>query len=160
MHRDRAIADNAFRQIYEGFTYQARASHVRAVQRAVDTASRLIRDLLDVARIEAGQLFIEPETLDVASVVSEARDAFFQQAKKKSIVLEHTVGADLPHAFGDRDRVLQVFGNLLGNAIKFTTKGGRIRVRSQGCLCGLPALIMADRVCELGNDILAPPVCI
>jgi PAS domain S-box-containing protein len=116
---------------------EKRGLHARTIKRAVGTAVRLIQDLLDVARIEAGQLSIELETLDVASLVSEACDAFVQPANEKSIALECTVSADVPHASGDRDRILQVLGNLLSNAIKFTPQGGRILVRVQRCPDGI-----------------------
>ena len=116
---------------------ETRTFHVSAITRAVGAAVRLIRDLLDVARIEAGQLSIEPTTLDIASVVSEACDAFLQLANEKSIALESTVAKDLPNACGDRDRILQVLGNLLSNAIRFTPKGGRILVRAQQCPDGI-----------------------
>jgi PAS domain S-box-containing protein len=112
---------------------EKRAVHAKTIKRAVGTAVRLIRDLLDVSRIEAGQLSIEPETLEVASLVSEARDAFLQPANEKSIAIEYTIDDEMPPVSGDRDRVLQVFGNLLANAIKFTPEGGRIRIRAQRC---------------------------
>lgn len=118
-------------------TPEKRATHARTINRAVGAAIRLIRDLLDAARIEAGQLSIEPEAFDVASVVSEACDAFLQPAHEKSIALKCAVAVDVPHATGDRDRILQVLGNLLGNAIKFTPTGGQILVRAQRCPDGI-----------------------
>jgi PAS domain S-box-containing protein len=108
-----------------------RARHAKTIKRAVGSAARLIRDLLDVTRIEAGQLSIEPEALDVEPLVSEACNAYLQSANEKSITLECTVDDDLPRVSGDLDRVSQVLGNLLSNAVKFTPDGGRIRVRAR-----------------------------
>jgi len=116
---------------------ETRVIHARAIKRAVGIAERFIQDLLDVARIEAGQLSIDAEALDVASVVSEACNAFVPLANEKSIALECTVAADVPSACGDHDRILQVLGNLLGNAIKFTRAGGKIFVRAQRCPDGI-----------------------
>lgn len=110
---------------------EERARHAKTIKRAVGSAARLIRDLLDVTRIEANQLSIEPEELDVAPLVSDACNAFLQAANEKSITLECTVDDDVPRVPGDRDRVSQALGNLLGNAIKFTPDGGQVRVRVQ-----------------------------
>ena len=112
---------------------EKRAYHARMIRSAVGTAERLIRDLLDVTRIEAGQLHIELRAMDVASVISDVCDGFAQLAREKSVALQCNVEGDLPPASGDRDRILQVLGNLLSNAIKFTPPGGRIVVRARRC---------------------------
>lgn len=110
-----------------------RAQRARTIRRAAARADRLIQDLLDVARIETNQLTIEPAVLDVASAAREACDALAQRAADKSITVECSICEDVPLAFGDRDRVLQVLGNLMGNALKFTPAGGRIHLRAHRC---------------------------
>jgi PAS domain S-box-containing protein len=119
-------------------TPEGRVRLAGTIKRAAATGERLIQDLLDVARIEAGQLSIDREAIEVASVLSEACDAFFQSAAEKSIVLECVAGiSDMPSVLGDRDRILQVLGNLLSNAIKFTPAGGRIVVQAKRCPDGI-----------------------
>ncbi|HEX4999275.1 MAG TPA: PAS domain S-box protein, partial [Terriglobia bacterium] len=116
---------------------EKRALHARTIRRAVGGAVRLIQDLLDVTRIETGQLSIDRKAIDVASLVSEVCDAFQENANEKSITLDRVVDDDVSPVSGDRDRILQALGNLLGNALKFTPKGGRVHVRARRCPDGI-----------------------
>jgi signal transduction histidine kinase len=100
------------------------------IQRAANRANRLIRDLLDVARIQAGGLAVEPVPVEVRSLVQEAVDAVSPLASANELTVTSDVGDDVSGVSSDRDRVLQVFANLTGNAIKFTPKGGCITIRA------------------------------
>jgi len=102
---------------------------VQIISRAAQRMSRLIEDLITVARIRGGQeisLNIHPE--NPAGIVDEICETFGFQARAKSIDLQ----CRKPHSVltipADRSRVLQVLSNLLDNAIKFTPEGGRIVV--------------------------------
>lgn len=87
--------------------------------------SRLIADLLDVTRLEGGKrLPIEPEPADVKSLLAETYELFKAQAAASSINLRMRAGDPMPDVYADRDRILQVFSNLIGNALKFTPSGG------------------------------------
>lgn len=101
------------------------------IQRSVDRANRLIRDLLDVARIEARGIAVDRAPHDAAALVREAAELHRPLAEEKGLQLEVHLPEDLPAVYVDRDRVLQVLGNLLGNAIEFTPRGGRITVRAE-----------------------------
>ncbi len=92
---------------------------------------RLIRDLLDVARIDAGGLTIEPTEQDPARLVRDAVQLQQPLARKNSIELRAETPEALPTISADRDRLLQVFQNLIDNAIKFTPDQGEITVRAQ-----------------------------
>jgi PAS domain S-box-containing protein len=94
--------------------------------------SRLIDDMLDVARMEAGQLSIQPGPQSVESLLREAWEVARSQAGEVQLLLEEP-GA-LPPVLADRDRILQVLSNLLGNALKFTPAGGQVRLgaRAEG----------------------------
>ena len=100
------------------------------LRRSVQRANRLIRDLLDVARMEAGPLSVDPAEDDPAELVREAVRASRSLAEGKGIGLEAEVSEPLPRVFADRDRLSQVFSNLIGNAVRFTPEGGRIFVRA------------------------------
>ena len=78
--------------------------------------------------MEAGQLTIERARLSARELIVEAVDMQRPLASSSSLELRVDVDRDVPEVWGDRDRLLQVFENLIGNAIKFTKAGGRITV--------------------------------
>ena len=88
--------------------------------------SRMIEDLLDVARVEAGQLSIRVSPQAIEPLLHEALELARPQAGDIRLVCE--TSGRLPAVLADRDRLLQVFSNLLGNALKFTPPGGEVRV--------------------------------
>jgi|GEM_PF-1852800 len=90
--------------------------------------NRLIDDLLDVARMEAGRLSISPGPQPTEALLHAALEAVRPQAQAGEIHLELEVPGALPPVLADRDRLLQVFSNLLGNALKFTPPGGQVSV--------------------------------
>lgn len=92
---------------------------------------RLVSDLLDIASIEAGKLSMELEPTDVSAILARAREMFAHAAADGSLRLEVEVSEPLPRAHADGERVLQVLANLVGNAIKFTPPGGRVRIRAR-----------------------------
>jgi signal transduction histidine kinase len=103
---------------------------VDAIERAATRMSRLIQDLLDVTRIEAGHLAIEPKRASAGQIVSEAVEAQLPLAACCCLGLELEVERELPDVWADHDRLLQIFENLVGNSIKFTREGGHIAVRA------------------------------
>jgi signal transduction histidine kinase len=98
------------------------------IERAATRMNRLIEDLLDVTRLEAGRLSVEPARVHAQRVVSEAVEAQRPLATSASLELRLELAADLPEVWADRDRLLQIFENLIGNALKFTKPSGRITV--------------------------------
>lgn len=102
--------------------------HREAIERATRRMTRLIQDLLDVAVLEAGQLKIERAPLAPGELLSEAVEMQHALAMAASIELHVQLAPEVPRILGDHDRLLQVFENLIGNALKFTEQGGRIVV--------------------------------
>ncbi len=90
--------------------------------------NRLIEDLLDVTRIESGQLTLRRESVSVDTLIGEAVDLAKPMTTAKSIRIEARTAPDLPAIDGDRHRLLQVLANILGNAIKFSPEAGTIVV--------------------------------
>ncbi len=104
---------------------------VEAIRRAVERADRLIEDLLDTTRIEAGALSIAAEALSPREVLEDALEAQRPLASSASLELRLEVGRDLSPIWADRGRILQVLANLVGNAIKFTPAGGHITLAAE-----------------------------
>ena len=97
-----------------------------SIDRSVARIDRLIGDILDASKIESGTLDVVLREERAESLAVEALDAAAPLATAKHIELASSVQADLPAVRCDRERVLQILGNLLGNAIKFTPGGGKI----------------------------------
>jgi len=99
---------------------------MEVIERAARRMNHLIQDLLDVALMEAAQLTVERARLSAGGLIAEAVDMQRPLASSSSLELRVEVEPDLPNVWGDRHRLLQVFENIIGNAIKFTKAGGRI----------------------------------
>jgi signal transduction histidine kinase len=101
------------------------------IRRASVRMIHLIRDLLDFSSIEAGQLRIEVANHDAGELVTEVLEALQPNAGEKGIRLEKEMEPSSLGVRCDRERIVQVFSNLLGNAIKFTGEGGSVMIRAR-----------------------------
>jgi signal transduction histidine kinase len=108
-----------------------KVQQIQAMERAVVQMDKLINNLLDASRIDAGRFSVEPAPLDAATVVQESIEQVRPLAEKAGIELVTDVLDPLPPILADRDRLLQAFGNLLGNAISFTSPQGIVGVRTE-----------------------------
>jgi len=99
-----------------------------SIRRHAARMNRLIGDLVDVVSIDAGKLAIVRSRADTAGLVAEAADAFQASASAKSISLESDGDGAPIEADFDHDRMFQVLANLITNSIKFTPRGGSIRI--------------------------------
>ncbi|XXY45366.1 GAF domain-containing sensor histidine kinase [Sorangium sp. So ce269] len=104
---------------------------VERIQKSADRMNRLIRDLLDLAKLDGGHIRIQPVPHDVAGLLSDAIELLREEAAEKSLRLEQGVEVGVERALCDRERVLQVIANLVGNAIKFTPAGGEVAIRAE-----------------------------
>lgn len=110
---------------------ERRRQQLEGVRRAAHRMHRLISDLLDVARIDAGGLSVRVSPVEVASLVEEAVALIHPRAREAGIDVATEVDPDVSPVAGDRDRLLQVLGNLLGNAVRHTPAQGRIEVSAR-----------------------------
>jgi signal transduction histidine kinase len=101
------------------------------IDRAVDRMGRLIRDLVDATHIEHDQLSISVRDEPIGGILREVADAFGPAAGEKGVALEVVAPATDVSVLADRSRLTQVFGNLVGNALKFTPAGGGVVLRAQ-----------------------------
>lgn len=124
----------------------ATAQALAVMSRQLRHMSRMVDDLLDAARLSTGKVSLIPQRLDIRDVMTDAAADVVAEAAKRGQLLNVKFGAAPLWVNGDRQRLYQVFSNLLRNAIKFTDHGGRItftadrhisriavRVRDNGC---------------------------
>jgi PAS domain S-box-containing protein len=103
---------------------------VQTIRTAARQMERLIQDLLDVARVEAGRLSVEREYIDPEPLVRDACASHAPLAEQKGQRIVCRMDQPLPQICADRDRLVQVFGNLIGNALKFTPERGTITIEA------------------------------
>jgi two-component system sensor histidine kinase BarA len=91
-----------------------------------------INDLLDLAKIESGQMKIQPTTFQVSELIEHQINQIMPLADQKNIELRiREQETTIPHVYQDAGKIRQILTNLLSNAIKFTPEGGRVRVSSE-----------------------------
>ena len=98
------------------------------MMRAATQMQRLVHDLLDVTRIEAGGLALDVKPVDVAGLLTETVSLFQSASLEKSVRIEVSVEPGLAAVRADRGRLQQVLSNLIGNAIKFARPNGQVEV--------------------------------
>ena len=100
------------------------------IKQATEQMDSLIRDLLDVTRVEAGRLSIEANAADIEDLLSYALLTLDPVAKAKQIALRLTTEAALPLVEADRERIRQALSNLIGNSVKFSPAGSTVFLRA------------------------------
>ncbi|MBA3818041.1 MAG: response regulator [Deltaproteobacteria bacterium] len=101
---------------------------VGSIERATARMEALLRDLLDISSIESGHLSITPEPCAASYLIEEAVALIASRAVAKGLALETRLPAHDATVLCDKGRILQVFSNLLGNAVKFTPAGGTLSI--------------------------------
>ena len=108
----------------------AAGQHVAGIREAVEQAQRLIQDLLDIQRVEAGRLTLHFELLDIDRVIDDTIHGLKPLIDEKDVRIRREP-ADGGMVSADHGRLMQVLGNLLGNAIKFSPEGGTVAISAR-----------------------------
>ena len=107
---------------------EKRREHLFAVKRSAERINRLIQDLLDVARLEAGALPVHAGPFHAERLLHDVMDGNRARADEKGISLQARVEAKVPVAWGDRHRVVRILTNLVENALRETSPEGEVTV--------------------------------
>ncbi len=138
------LLDNA------GEDVETQTEFLQIINKESDRLTRLINNLLDLSRIEAGRMKWDLEPVDMHEVVTTATMSLRGSAEKKGLIFEAMAEENLP-VTGDRDKLVQVVTNLLGNAIKFTPEGGRVRVEARR-VSGQVEVAVQDSGCGIAGE--------
>jgi signal transduction histidine kinase len=108
---------------------QVREQHER-IRRNVELMNRMIGDLMDMVSLRAGKLSINPKPVVINDALRDAVTAHEAPAREKGLALSFDPGADAMNAEADRARLMQLFQNLIGNAVKFCKSGDTVTITS------------------------------
>lgn len=110
-----------------GTATPAQAKAFKTIERNLSQMQRLVEDVKDLARLQSGEITLQPEGLDLCELARHAAESFRAEAESKGIRISDDLSKPMPvHA--DAQRMTQVLFNLLSNALKFTPSGGTITV--------------------------------
>ncbi len=102
--------------------------YLSRIQANADRLTRMLNELLDLSKIEAGKIELRPTVLSIQELIADVLDVLQPLAQQKSITMEVTSLDGIPKVHADRDKLYEVLANLVDNAIKFTPSGGRIQI--------------------------------
>jgi len=102
--------------------------YLSRIQANADRLTRMLNELLDLSKIEAGKTELRPTVLSIQELIADVLDVLRPLAQQKSITMEVTSLDGIPKVHADRDKLYEVLANLVDNAIKFTPSGGRIQI--------------------------------
>jgi PAS domain S-box-containing protein len=126
---------------------------VEVIIRNAESQRQIVEDVLDASRIITGKLRIEPEEVDLLDAVREALDTVRPAAEAKEIELICNFDPQLGRIVGDPQRLRQVVWNLLANAVKFTERGGRVKIEAGRSLSSV-RLTVSDTGQGIAPDFL------
>ncbi|MEL6489660.1 MAG: ATP-binding protein [Cyanobacteria bacterium J06621_3] len=113
----------------EDLSDKERQEFLATANNETDRLTRLVNDVLDLSRLESNRRY-EFSAVEVHQPIDQVLRTYQLNAKDKQITLGKDIEAELPAVLGNYDLLLQVFGNLVGNALKFTPAGGRVLIRA------------------------------
>ncbi len=100
---------------------------VQTIKKSSETLLTILNDILDLSKIEAGKMKIQPHVTEVKTIFEKVLNLFSQQANQKSINLNFKIDSEIPKYLKvDETRIIQIVSNLTSNALKFTEKHGKV----------------------------------
>lgn len=113
----------------EELSEDKRREFLETANHETDRLTRLVNDVLDLSRLESCRIY-HFDAVDLAQAIEQTLRTYQLNAKDKGIELIQEIDSDLPSVIGHYDLLLQVFTNLVGNALKFTQSGGKVAIRA------------------------------
>ncbi|MBQ5331426.1 MAG: HAMP domain-containing histidine kinase [Oscillospiraceae bacterium] len=127
---------------------------MHVIDSETERLSQMVEDLLDFSRMQNGKLTLEKGSVDVLAELGETVLIYTEKARQEGIELVYTEPDDLPIVYGDRNRLRQVFINVIDNAIKYSDKGGLITVNAVCNPEGNIEIEVSDNGCGIREEDL------
>ena len=116
--------------------------------------TRIIDGLLDISKLEAGEMELKRSSVDTAKFIKKIVEDFQSKAKEKKIVLETSLSKKVSRIYADSDKLIQILTNLVSNSLKFTPANGKITVRADDDADGSVMISVSDTgVGMSGGDV-------
>ncbi|MGB3560106.1 MAG: HAMP domain-containing sensor histidine kinase, partial [Geitlerinemataceae cyanobacterium] len=106
-----------------------RREFLETANHETDRLTRLVNDVLDLSRLESCRIY-HLDAIELTQPIEQTLRTYQLNAKDKGIELQQEIQPDLPSVLGHYDLLVQVFANLVGNALKFTSAGGKVIIRA------------------------------
>jgi signal transduction histidine kinase len=148
----KSLSDNLFEGL-AGPLNEKQKYYASRIQLNADQLTRMLNELLNLSKIEAGKMELCPTVLSLQELLGDLVEAFEPLAERKSIMMDIGPMESMPMVRADRDKLYEVFANLLENAIKFTPSGGRVHIGAQ-VLDGHIKMNISDTGCGISEEHL------
>ena len=126
--------------------------NLAAIQSATEHLTHIVNDILDLSRLESGEIRLQEQTFSPEKTLQSVRESLLPRAQEKRLLLLLEMPQDLPRVMGDQVRWKQILLNLVGNAIKFSQHGEIRIIVSWHAHEDIPGLLVV-RVCDQGPGI-------
>ena len=127
---------------------------MRVITSETERLSQMVEDLLDFSRMQNDKFSMEKQNIDILAELSEAMLIYEEKARQEGIELIYTEPSDLPVVFGDRNRLRQVFINVIDNALKYSEKGGLVTVQTSITPDNRIEIDVTDNGCGISSEDL------
>lgn len=124
------------------------------ISHEVQRLAQMVEELLDFSRMQSGHFTLQREKMDVLAELGDAVLMYTEKARKEGITLSYDEPAMLPFVSGDRNRLRQVFINIIDNALKYSDKGGQVTVQAGESEDGRVRVSVADCGCGISPEDL------
>src|SRR5262245_54525109 len=126
----KSLSENLFKGV-TGPLNEKQQYYAARIQLNIDRLTRMLNELLNLSKIEAGKMELRPTVLSLVELLADLMEVFQPLAQRKSITMEIGSMEGMPKVCVDRDKLYEVLANLLENAIKYTPMGGRVHIEAQ-----------------------------
>jgi signal transduction histidine kinase len=126
----KSLSENLFAGV-AGPLNEKQKYYASRIQLNIDRLTRMLNELLNLSKIEAGKMELRPTVLSLQELLTDLVEVFQPLAQRKSITMDIGSMEEMPKVWVDRDKLYEVLANLLENAIKFTPTGGRVHIGAQ-----------------------------
>ena len=127
---------------------------IRVISGETERLSQMVEELLDFSRMQSGHFSLHFDTMDILAELGEAVLIYAEKARIDDIVMTYEEPEMLPIVYGDKNRLRQVFINIIDNAIKYSEKGGHVHIVAAEAPSGDIMVTVEDNGCGISREDL------